>query len=151
MFKSGLILAVISFLLATGLTLLSPMCVPCAALFLGLGAGFLAGVFDKPAEGGKAVKIGAISGVLGGIGAIVGQIVGTGINALIMGPGGAARFLSQLGMETGGQAGVAQGYWIGLFGGVICFGFLDIALMAGFGIIGALTWRGLLGKKAATV
>jgi hypothetical protein len=42
MWKSGLIFAVILLLLGTGVSLLSPLCVPCLTIFVGLGAGYLA-------------------------------------------------------------------------------------------------------------
>ncbi len=150
MFKSGVIFAAVSLLLATGSTLLSPMCVPCLALFLGLGAGFLAGVFDKPADGGKSAKTGAVAGAIGGIGAIVGQMIGAGLNALLVGPEGAARLMEQWGLEVGRQAGVETGYWAGVIGSALCFSVLDIALMAGFGALGCMAWQGLMAKKKET-
>lgn len=147
MFKSGVIFAVVSLVLATGSTLLSPMCTPCLALFLGLGAGFLAGVFDKPADGGKSAKTGAGAGAIGGIGATLGQFVGAGLNALLVGPEGAARIMEQFGLETGSQAGIEFGYWAGVIGSALCFSALDIALMAGCGALGCMAWQGLMARR----
>ena len=147
MFKSGVIAAIVSLVLALGSALLSPICVPCLALFLGFGAGLLAGVFDKPSTSGEAAKVGAIAGAIGGIGAIAGQIVGAGLNALLVGPEAAARIAEQLGIQTGGQMPFGTGYWAGLVGSAVCFGVLDVVLMAGLGALGGLAWRGLAGGK----
>ncbi|MAT43288.1 MAG: hypothetical protein CL609_13190 [Anaerolineaceae bacterium] len=76
MFKSGLILGIVGLILGIGITLLTPICVPCLALFLGLGAGFLANVFEKPMVQNRAVKSGAYSGAIAGIGIILGQVFG---------------------------------------------------------------------------
>lgn len=48
MLKSGLIVGVVMIVLAIGSTLISPLCAPCVALLAGLGAGYLACVFDRP-------------------------------------------------------------------------------------------------------
>ena len=58
MTKSGLIFGAVT-LLAAGLTgvISLQICAPCLALFLGLGAGYLAGVFDKPADNNRAARL----------------------------------------------------------------------------------------------
>ncbi len=147
MYKSGIILAVVALVIAVGLTLLSPICPPCAALFLGLGAGFLAGVFDKPQDNNESAKIGAIAGGIGGVGALLGQFAGAGLNAWLVGPEKAAQIMEQLGVDAGGQAGFGSGYWIGIVGSAVCVGLLDVALMAGFGAVGGLLWWQITGKK----
>ena len=146
MIKSGMIGAAVSLILVVGLALLSPICVPCAALFLGLGVGFLAGVLDKPADGRGSAKAGAVAGVISGIGAALGQLIGAGLNSLLVGPEDAARMLQQLGVETVGSAGVGLGYWAGIVVSGLCFSFLDVALMAGMGALGGLAWMGIMGQ-----
>jgi hypothetical protein len=146
MLKSGLIFGLVALLFSAGAALLSPLCVPCLALFLGLGAGFVAGVFDKPADNGTSTKSGALSGVIGGVGALVGQLIGAVINGVFMGPEGIARLLEQLGLPGNGSAG---GYWAGLFASGCCLGILDIALMAGLGALGGILWWQISGKKNA--
>jgi hypothetical protein len=146
MLKSGLIFGVVALLFSAGAALLSPLCVPCLALFLGLGAGFVAGVFDKPADNGGATKLGAQSGVIGGVGALIGQCIGAVINGVLIGSEGAARMLEQLGIPNSGSS--ASGYWVGLFASGCCLGILDIALMAGLGALGGILWWQISGKKA---
>jgi hypothetical protein len=140
MLKAGIIVGLIAFLFAVGVALLSPLCVPCLSLLLGLGAGYLAGVFEKPEEGNETLKIGAIAGVIGGIGMALGQVIGAVINSIIVGPERAAQILESFGLQTGGQTAIGSSYWIGIIGGTVCFGLLDIAFMAGFGVLGALAW-----------
>jgi hypothetical protein len=148
MIKSGLIFAGISLLLSAGATLLSPFCVPCLGVFLGLGAGYLAGVFDKPVSNDASAKSGALGGVIGAVGALVGQVISTIINGMVVGPAGAARLVESLGLpSTSSSANIATTYWISLVGSACCLGLLNIALMAGFGALGAILWWQFTGKK----
>ncbi len=148
MYKAGLILGAVALFVAAGATLISPLCAPCAAVFLGLGAGYLAAVFEKPSTSNATTKVSAIGGAIGGVGAIVGQIVGTAINAAIVGPQGLEQIYQRLGVPTGNMD-LGQTYWIGAIGGALCFSLLDIVLMAGFGALGGLLWWQSSGKNAA--
>ena len=140
MLKAGIIIGLVALLFAVGVALISPLCVPCLSLLLGLGAGYLAGVFEKPEEGNQTLKIGALAGVIGGIGMALGQVIGAVINSIIIGPEGAAQMIESFGLQTGGPAAIGSSYWFGVIGGTVCFGLVDIALMAGFGVLGALAW-----------
>ncbi len=148
MYKAALILGVVALLVAAGATLISPLCAPCAGIFLGLGAGYLACAFDKPASTSLSTKAGAIAGAAGGVGAVLGQLIGTGINAAIVGPAGAAEFSRMLGLPTSGP-GFEQSYWIGLASSAVCLSLLDLLVMAGFGALGAFLWRQTAGKNVA--
>ena len=139
MYKSGLILGVLTLFVAAGSTVISPLCAPCAAIFLGLGAGYLAGVFDKPATANSASKAGAIGGAVGAVGAVLGQVAGTAINTYIMTPQDLEALYKNLGIAAGGP-GFLQGYWAGMVASAICFSILDVLLMAGFGALGAYLW-----------
>ncbi len=147
MYKSGLIVGVVALFVAAGATLLSPLCTPCAAVFLGLTAGFLAGVFNKPADNNATAKVGAIGGAVGGVGAILGQVIGTVLNGVLVGPERLQQFNQQLGLPFEGAV-PHQTYWLGLVGGGICFSLLDVLLMAGFGALGGLLWWQTTGKNA---
>lgn len=150
MLKSGLIFAAIALVLAIGsAVIISPLCVPCLALFLGLGAGYVAGMFDMPADNAATIKAGALAGAIGGAGGLLGQLIASAINAVLVGPEGAMQLMRQLGIDPG--AAGAQGYWGGLIGGTCCFGLLDVALMAGLGALGGLLWWQLVGQKAVAV
>jgi len=148
MLKSGLIFGLIALLFGIGLSLLSPLCVPCLTIFLGLAAGYVANVFDKPAQG-AAVKNGALAGLIGGAGAMIGQAIGGGLNILIAGPEQTAEIMRQFGMPTGGDQ-FAAGYWVGRIGSVCCTGVFDIILMAGLGALGGLLWWQFSGKNTVT-
>lgn len=147
MVKSGLILGALALFVAAGATLISPLCAPCAAIFLGLGAGYLAGVFEKPLTSSATSRVGAIGGALGGVGAILGQIIGTVLNGFIVGPAGMEKIYQNLGLPGGPSS--AQVYYGGLVGGAVCFSLLDVLLMAGFGALGGLLWWRMNGRNAA--
>lgn len=138
--KSGLILGLVALVVAVGGTVISPLCTPCLVLFVGAIAGYLAGVFDKPTEKASAVKSGALAGLLASIGAILGQIGGSVINGIVVGPEGAMNLVRQLGFSAGG-ADMSSVYWISLVISTLCFGLLNIALMAGTGALGGLLWN----------
>ncbi len=148
MWKSGGILAVVAFLLTLGAaTLLSPLCGPCVVLFAGLAAGYVAGLFDKPALSDSAAKTGAGAGAVGGAGALVGHLLGAVVNTSLMGPEGAAQLLRSFGLDTRGVSPAT--FYIGAFGGGCCLGLLDVALMAGLGALGGTLWFQLTGKNQA--
>ena len=148
MLKSGLIVAIIAFLFSAGATLISPLCVPCVGVFLGLAAGFLAGIFDKPVSNNASANSGALAGVIAGVGALFGQAVSTIINGVLVGPEGTARLLEGMGLPSASQGpDFAMTYWGTLVGSVCCLGLLNMALMAGFGALGAVIWRQSMGKK----
>ena len=149
MFKSGLIFGLIAFILAAGITLLFPLCVPCAAIFLGLAAGGLAGVFDKPLNTGASAKGGALAGVMGGIGAVLGQMVGSGVNAMIVGPEAAQQFMRQFGLVVPSSGNFDSAYYFSLFGSACCLGLFDVLIMAGLGAVGGLLWWQITGQKRA--
>ena len=99
--RSSLIIGVIAFILALGISLLSPFCVACLALLLGLGAGYLTGVFDKPGEQRTATKSGAIAGASSGVGLLLGQMIGVVINGYTVGPEGVAQLMRTMGIDLG--------------------------------------------------
>jgi len=142
--KSALIFALVAFLLTIGVALISPFCTPCLALLVGVVAGYLAGVFDKPVDKSAAVKKGALAGLLAGIGGIIGQVVGAIINGVAVGPEGAANLLQQMGLSTGGD--ITSTYWIAMVVSTVCFGLLNIAIMAGMGALGGLLWNQINNK-----
>jgi len=149
MLKSGLIIGGLTLLLATLFGFLFPLCVPCLALALGAGAGYLAGQFEKPGETRRAAGVGAGAGAIAGVGALIGHVVGGLINAVITGPEGSARLLEQLGIDVGNTSGNPVAFYGGALAVGCCFGVLDIALMAGLGAVGGLLWYQMTGKNQA--
>lgn len=144
MYKSGILFAIVMVVMAAGIALFSPLCVPCVAIFVGLGAGYLTGIFDKPLEKNTATKNGAIAGAIAGVGSLVGHLIGGVINAVMLGPEGAAQFARQLGLPSDGSP---VGFYAGVFGGACCFGLLEIALMAGLAALGGILWFNMSGPK----
>lgn len=146
MLKSGLIAAGVTFLVALGLTVIvSPICSPCVAILVGLGAGYLAGVFDKPANNNSVLKAGAGAGAIGGVGALLALAIGGTINAVLVGPEGAAEFVRQIGLPTNPE--LTQNYYSNLVVMSLCISIVNIALMAGLGAIGGLLWWQISGKN----
>ena len=84
MFKAGLIGAVTGFIYITSLTLLSPFCTLCFTPLLGLGVGYLTGWFDKPLKQESSLSRGGIAGGITGIGAVVGQMLATVVNGILV-------------------------------------------------------------------
>lgn len=148
MLKSGLIIGGVMLVLAIGGSLLSPLCVPCLALFAGLGAGYLAGMFDKPGLQNTTVRSGASAGAIGGVGALIGQFIGGGINAVMVGPEGAQQLLQQLSPELAGSSDPTF-YYAGVFGLACCVGLFNVGLMAGLGALGGMLWWNMTGKNQA--
>jgi hypothetical protein len=147
MIKAGLILGVVMLVLGIGGSLITPLCVPCIALAAGLGAGYLAGVFEKSETSGGAAKVGAIAGAIGGAGALLGQIIGGIINAIVVKPEGVADMLEQFGLPVASDPSL---YYISFIGGGVCFGVIDIILMAGLGALGGILWYQVTGKNKNT-
>jgi hypothetical protein len=147
----GLIIGVIAFFLSLGAgVLMSPVCTPCCiAVFLGMGAGFLTGVIEKPGIKDNLAKRGAIAGALGGIGALLGQVISSVTNALLVGPQGSVQLIRSFGLPVAGNFETT--YWLSLVGGTACFVVWDVALMAGLGAIGGLLWWQFVGQKRSII
>lgn len=154
MLKSALVFGTLTFLVGLAVTFVSPVCVPCIAIFLGLGAGYLAGVFAKPSEAGAAAKSGAAAGAISALGGLAGQMIGGVINAVFLGPEQALAVLRRLGNlpATAGSTAPDAYYYFGALGFPCCAGLFDMALMALLGAAGALLWlrlTGIAGRKSA--
>ncbi len=144
MIKAGLILGAVMLVLGVGGSLISPICVPCLAVAAGIGAGYLAGVFDKPLTSGGSAKVGAIAGAIGGAGALLGQIIGSILNSIWVDPQTVIDLMEQLGLPAAYDPGMVR---IAQIGGGVCFGLLDIVLMAGLGALGGILWQQIAGKN----
>lgn len=146
MFKSGAMAAGLMLILGGLTTLISPLCVPCLALLVGVGAGYLAGVFDRPLDSGGATKAGAVAGAVGGAGAWLAHVCGGLINAVVIGPERSAEIMRQFGLTV--DASNPAAYYIGAFGGACCMGLFEVALMVGLGAVGGILWYQLTGKNS---
>lgn len=146
MVKSGIIIGAVGFVLVlVSSVFISPVCAPCWGLILGLGAGYLAGVFDKPQNNNDAMKKGAIAGAIAAALIIIGALIGGVINASILEPTDLANMYEYFGLPdmTLDQTSI----WIGQLGSAICCGLLNVGLMAGLGTAGGALWWQFKGKN----
>ncbi len=140
MVKAGLIVGVGMLVGALALSLISPLCTICGAIFAGLLAGYLANVFEKPITAQGVIQRGAFAGAIAGAVAIVGQFIGAFINASSLN-------LADIEQMLGQPTGLTQeSLWIFQLGGALCIGLLNIGLMAGLGAAGALLWKQMKGS-----
>ncbi|MBN2086652.1 MAG: hypothetical protein JW748_15660 [Anaerolineales bacterium] len=152
MAKSGLILFLpaLAGTLAGGIIICC--CGPIWAVVVGVAAGYLAGVFVKPADAGSAAGRGAGAGAIAGVGALIGQILASLVNNTLLqqDPETARELYRMLGIEnvSPDMLGSATGMIGTLLGGG-CWGMLDLLLIAAFGALGGFLWFRFSPKKAA--
>lgn len=141
MFKSGIIFGLAGFFLALALTGFgAALCSICLAVVLGLGAGYVAGVFERPLESGEATKQGAAAGALTGGLMVFGQIIGGGLNAGSMVTDPNTQMLNQmLGLPPAEPSMI----WIGALFGACCIGLLNLGILAGLGAAGGALWASM--------
>jgi hypothetical protein len=143
MLKAGLIGAAIGFVLALGGALVfSLLCNPCAAAFIGLGAGVLAGVYGTPPSPGGAAGEGAKAGAIASVGNLVGQMVGTAVTAFTIPPEEAAKMAVAMARDWGLEMVDPAVYErlfrpIQLGGGCLCALF-GVIVGSGLGAVGGL-------------
>ncbi len=146
MVKSGIIIGAVGFVLVlVSSVLFSPVCAPCWGVILGLGAGYLAGVFDKPQHNNDAIKKGAIAGAIAAAFIIIGALIGGIVNASILDPSDLANMYEYFGLSD--VALDQTSIWLGQLGSALCCGLLNVALMTGLGTAGGALWMQLRGKN----
>ena len=150
MTKAGLIIAGVMLVIGSVAAWFQPLlCVPCLALFAGVGGGYLAGQFDKPAAGNLAAKAGAGAGAIGGIGALLAHLIGGTITMLTVGQANAQAIAELLGTGTN-PADNPAAYYGGALGAACCMGLFEVALLAGLGALGGLLWYQITGKNSGS-
>jgi len=136
MLKSGLISGAVMFLLvliaAAGLT---PLCALCVPLITGLLAGYLTGVFEKPAPD-QALLRGAGAGAIAGGMALVANVLAAIINAAIL-----QNPQFQLNRLLGLPPADTTTVWIVQLGINFCIGLFNIVFTAALGVGGVAIWR----------
>jgi hypothetical protein len=88
---------------------------------------------------------GALAGLFGGLGMLLGQMAGSALNTALVGPTGAIEILQQFGIPKG--SGTETGYYAGVLASVCCIGLLNVDLAAGLGALGSLLWWEVSGKN----
>jgi MFS family permease len=134
-----LIFGALTFLVSFALTLLFPACTVCFALVAGAGAGWLAAHWMHPARQEEAASIGARAGAFSAVGGVLGQTLGGVMNALLIGPGGAADLARSLGLGRFEFENDTV-YYAGAIGGQFCCGLVNVGLMAGLGALAAFLY-----------
>ncbi len=151
MTRAGLIGAVVMLLLALGLSFVFGAAVPCCAIVVGLGAGYLAAMWEKPSASGVATKRGALTGAIAGIGAVVGQSLGGLGSAAWTGPEAASQaaagILQSFGINPATSAVDPTAFYASAFGTGCCIGLFSLVLMAGLGALGGVIWWQTAGKS----
>lgn len=142
MLKAGLIAGGVAFLLVlVGAAGLSPFCALCVPLISGLLAGYLTGVFERPAVPDR-MKRGASAGAIaGGLGLLAGMIAAV-LNAFVL-QNPELQPNRLLGLPESSPAMV----WIGQLGINFCFGLLNVGLNAALGAGGVAIWSNTAGKS----
>ena len=145
MVKSGLIFGAISFVLVLGFAvIITPFCAPCLGLFIGLAAGYFAGVFDKPINSGESVRKGGIAGGIAGALGFIGGFVGGLINGAMLNPYSVESFTKVFGINN---FNITQAQiWTYQLGFAVCIGLFNIVWMAILGIAGGALWS-QIGRK----
>lgn len=145
MVKSGLIFGAVMFLLVLlAAAVISPFCALCVPLLAGLGAGYLAGVFDKPLSGGESAWRGAGAGAIAAVFGLAAQVLAAVINGLIL-----QNPQFNPGRIFGGVPIDPSLIWAGQIGIGICIGVLNIGITAAFGAGGAAIWSNMAKKDQA--
>lgn len=150
MVKSGLIFGAASFILVLGCAIvITPFCAPCLGLILGLAAGYVACVFDKPTNSGGSIQKGGIAGAIAaGIG-FAGGLLGGAINGVIITPAMIQSFTRSL-FLTNLNLSQTQILTYQLVFAVLV-GTFDVVWMAILGVAGGALWFQVVGKNKPAV
>lgn len=140
MIKAGLIGAAAGFIYIMSLTLLSPVCTVCLTPVLGLGVGYLAGWFDTPPSSDTSLVRGAVAGIITGFGVVIGQMLATVVNAILVTNSEQLPILmGELGLTQLMVTDSSQYWQATLTANSICSMF-NLLLIAGLGAVGGLIW-----------
>jgi hypothetical protein len=138
--KAGLIGAAAGFIYIMSLTLLSPVCSVCLTPVLGLGVGYLAGWFDAPLSPDTSLVRGAVAGIITGFGVVIGQMLATVVNAILVTNSEQLPILMrELGLTELIVTDSNQYWQATLTANSICSMF-NLLLIAGLGAVGGLIW-----------
>jgi hypothetical protein len=145
--KSSIIVGFATFVFILISGLLSSICClasPFVAVLLGLAAGYLTAVFEKPADSGKAAVRGAIAGAVAGAVALAAQLIGQTVSQYIAGANQACipGMCNEASVPIS-DVGIALYYF---FNSCFC-GLILLPVMAGLGATGAALWTRINANK----
>ena len=137
MVKSGLIFGAGAFLLvALFASVGSPFCSLCVVILMGLGAGYVTGVFDKPISSPEATRKGAIAGAITGAMAILAQMLAAVIVSALY-QTNQSLYVS---LCPGTQLPDPGTFWVLELGTGCCIAIVNVGISAGLGIAGSAIW-----------
>jgi hypothetical protein len=144
MIRSAVILGAVSFIYMLVANVAMVPCAPFLAVILGLLAGTLAAVIDKPQRTDKAATAGAIAGGLAGIGAVIGNTAGLLIRTFVVfTPQAITGMITEL---TGAAYSETEAALYSLI--PVCFcAITDLILMAAAGALGGFLWMKYQSRK----
>jgi len=146
MVKAGIIVGIVALVLILGSTfLMSPLCSPCWGIVLGLAAGYLAGVYEKPLAQNDMIKKAVIAGVIAALFAGVGSLIGAILNGAYLNPADLQNIYQFLNLPA--TMPDETTIWVGQIGSACCVGLLNLAVMAGLGAAGGALWWQVRGKN----
>jgi hypothetical protein len=146
MIRAGLIGAVAGFIYVMGLTLVSPFCTLCFTPLLGIGIGYLASRLDRPSQLETSLRAGGIAGGMTGLAALMGQMLATVVNGVLMTNW---TDVPSLFKEVGfAQAPTSTEYWQTTLTANSFCSLLNLAIIAGLGALGGLIWFQRQNKKS---
>ena len=146
MVKSGLLFGAVSFVLILGsAVLITPFCAPCLGIILGLAAGYVACVYDKPISNGEGVRKGGMAGVIAGGLGLVGGLIGGVINGVLLNPSSLEALYKTLGIPNISLDQTA--IWTMQLVGAVCIGLFNVGWMAILGVAGGALWFQISGKN----
>jgi MFS family permease len=138
--KAGLIGAVAGFIYVMSLTLLSPFCTLCFTPLLGIGVGYLAGWFDTPQTSEVSMRRGGIAGGITGLAVMIGQILATLVNGiLVTNSEELPKLLQEFGLSELILTESNQYWQATLTANSICSVF-NLFVIAGLGAVGGMIW-----------
>ena len=147
MLRAGLIGLLVGGVLSVGITLLFPPCTPCAAVFVGLGGGFLACMWERPPTAESGAVLAAKSGAIAGAGSLAGQMLGMLANGLLVGPEGATEAARTLGLPST-QLTPATYWTYQIVLNSLC-GLTSLIIGAALGALGGFLWYQMAARKQA--
>ncbi len=140
MIKAGLIGSALGFIYVMGLTLFSPFCTLCFTPLWGFGAGYMACWFDNPTRMEATIVRGVGAGGLTGLGIVLGQIMATLINGVLVTN---SEQLPKLMQDFGLSSFVITNpdeYWQATVTLNAFCGFFNLALVLGLSLLGSTIW-----------
>ncbi|MBC7224747.1 MAG: hypothetical protein H5T59_10825 [Anaerolineae bacterium] len=138
--KSGLLFALVGFVVGLAVGFLANVCMLPLSAALGAAAGYLAARWESAPSLIQARQGGLLAGLLAGVGSGLGTLAGGALAALWAGPS----VLEWLGQQAGMPTETSL-FWLSALCTVSCIGGLGLAAAAALGALGGATWYGWRG------